>query len=580
MDKASQVLAQGPPVGVPRSYRAIADHSGVPHSTLYHRAHGRRSIEEKAESQRYLTPFEEKAVVDFILQMAELGTPVRIKYIPSIAFSSTRHRPLPDRPLKPPGKNWVKALEKRRPELVARRVKAMDWNRHDKNTYQKIEHWFEVIGRVLEDPAIVRENVYNMDETGVMLSLLGSVKVLVGKADMRAYRGARVKRTMVTAIECISADGMYLKPMVIWPATTHRSNWTTYNTPGWHYACSESGYTDSKISLEWLKRVFNPQTRERAYGKPRVLICDGFGTHETLEMLEHCFTYNILLCRLPSHTSHKLQLCDIAVFSPLKVAYRDNVERMERGGVNTIGKQHFTALYSPAREVSFTKRNVLAGWSKGGLFLFDPQRVLREMTKPLNATQSPTADAEESTSSIQYVTAPLCTAPLEPVTPVTPVTAEAFISLRDLIVHQDAHSLDDVDQQRLRRHMQKFTKGAQTLIVGGTLQQDRIRSLLKANDEAKPRRSTKSIVLGKAKVMSFEDLVEGRNKRAEKEANKVAKKQRARGRKPKDSALEVHVHGVTDEIACTREAQRPAGLPDVEGSLAPGFRRAPIARMY
>jgi hypothetical protein len=72
--------------------------------------------------------------------------------------------------------------------------------------------------------------------------------------------------------------------------------------------------------------------------------------------------------------------------------------------------------------------------------------------------------------------------------------------------------------------MQKFTKGAQTLIVGGTLQQDRIRSLLKANDEAKPQRSTKSIVLGKAKVMSFEDLVEARNKRAEREANKVAKK--------------------------------------------------------
>lgn len=107
----------------------------------------------------------ERAVVDFVLQMAELGTPMRIKYIPSIAFSSTRHSPLPDRPLKSPGKNWVKALERRRPELVARRVKAMDWNRHDKNTYEKIEHWFDVIGGVLEDSAIVRENVYNMDET-------------------------------------------------------------------------------------------------------------------------------------------------------------------------------------------------------------------------------------------------------------------------------------------------------------------------------------------------------------------------------------------------------------------------------
>lgn len=63
-----------------------------------------------------------------------------------------------------------------------------------------------------------------MDETGVMLSMLGSVKVLVGKNDVRKYRGARVKRTIVTAIECISADGRYLNPMVIWPASTHRSN--------------------------------------------------------------------------------------------------------------------------------------------------------------------------------------------------------------------------------------------------------------------------------------------------------------------------------------------------------------------
>ena len=85
------------------------------------------------------------------------------------------------------------------------------------------------------------ENVYNMDETGVMLSKLRSAKVLIGKDDTRDYRGAREKRTIVTAIECISGDGRYLTPMIIWPATTHRSNWTTFFTPGWQYACSESG---------------------------------------------------------------------------------------------------------------------------------------------------------------------------------------------------------------------------------------------------------------------------------------------------------------------------------------------------
>jgi hypothetical protein len=113
-----------------------------------------------------------------------------------------------------------------------------------------------VIRKILQDPAILAENVYNMDKTRVMLSMPSSVKVLVGKDNKRNYRGARVKQTSVTAIECISANSRYLDPMIIWPATTYRSNWTTFPTPRWQYAYSESGYTNSKISLEWLKRIF------------------------------------------------------------------------------------------------------------------------------------------------------------------------------------------------------------------------------------------------------------------------------------------------------------------------------------
>jgi hypothetical protein len=72
-----------------------------------------------------------------------------------------------------------------------------------------------VIKEVLQDPAILPENVYNMDKTGVMLSMPGSVKVLVSKHDRRDYRGARVKHTTVTAIECISGDSRYLNPIII-----------------------------------------------------------------------------------------------------------------------------------------------------------------------------------------------------------------------------------------------------------------------------------------------------------------------------------------------------------------------------
>jgi hypothetical protein len=128
--------------------------------------------------------------------------------------------------------NWTKAPEKCHPELIERKVKALDRGRHEKNIYGKTTHWFEVIKDVLQDLAVLAENMYNMDEPRVMLSIPGSLKVLISKHDRRDYRGARVKRITVTTIECISGNSRYLDPIIIWPANTHRRNWTTFPTPG------------------------------------------------------------------------------------------------------------------------------------------------------------------------------------------------------------------------------------------------------------------------------------------------------------------------------------------------------------
>jgi hypothetical protein len=48
-----------------------------------------------------------------------------------------------------------------------------------------------------------------------MLLILSLVKVLVGKNNIHSYRGARVKRKIVTAIKCISSDSRYLNPLII-----------------------------------------------------------------------------------------------------------------------------------------------------------------------------------------------------------------------------------------------------------------------------------------------------------------------------------------------------------------------------
>lgn len=106
--------------------------------------------------------------------------------------------------------------------------------------------------------------------------------------------------------------------------------------------------------------------------------------YKTLEILEFCFKNSILLYYFPSYTSHKLQPYNITVFAPLKVAYRDQVERLEQGGIGIIGKQHFTYLYSPARERAFTKRNILTGWKASGLYPFNPDKILVDIPKPVS----------------------------------------------------------------------------------------------------------------------------------------------------------------------------------------------------
>jgi hypothetical protein len=225
---------------------------------------------------------------------------------------------------------------------------------------------------------------------------------------------------------------------------------------------------------------------------------DGFGTHETLEILEFCFDNNIIPCRLPSHTSHKLQPCDVAVFGPLKAAYRDQVEHLERGGVGTLGKSHFTYLYSPARVRAFTRKNILAGWAKSGLFPFNPERVLKDIPIAVVTTQVPGIrevgiDPHLEANKVQT-----------PITPVTPGTSEAVLSLQS-VINQDARALDQSSRWRLQRHLQKLTNAVNTSFAERAIQKEQIRFLYKVNNEARVCQSTKSVVLGKAKIMGYED---------------------------------------------------------------------------
>lgn len=184
--------------------------------------------------------------------------------------------------------------------------------------------------------------------------------------------------------------------------------------------------------------------------------------------------------------------------------------------MDIVGKEHSTYLYSPARDRALTSRNIRARWSAAGLFPFDPERVLRDVPKPV-AEVDPEAEAM-SADLLSEV----------PRTPITPVTTEALTSLHDLIV-RDTHALDAMNKDRLQKRIQTLASAAKVSFAAQALHRNQV--LLEINREAKARQSTKSLVLGKAKVMNFEDLEEARAKRAEKGQASVSKPKRRNKRK-------------------------------------------------
>ncbi len=83
--------------------------------------------------------------------------------------------------IKSPRKNRPQAFCKRHLELKTTRMKVIDCDRYNRNIYNKAVDWFAVIGKELASSVVLSKNTYNIDETGVLLSVLNSLKVLVGR---------------------------------------------------------------------------------------------------------------------------------------------------------------------------------------------------------------------------------------------------------------------------------------------------------------------------------------------------------------------------------------------------------------
>lgn len=198
---------------------------------------------------------------------------------------------------------------------------------------------------------------------GSSIGTANGAHIVIDSSVTTAYEAQPGRQEWVTTIECISATGEKIPPMIIFKGTNLLTTWSPQPLPpGWMFSCNESGWTSNYHGMGWIEH-FDARTQGnlRSPDEYRLIICDGHDSHISAKMVNYCIQNHIDLLLLPPHSSHLMQPLDVAIFGPLKRAISLQISRLLRSGIARIQKAEWVERYMEARENAITHANILAG---------------------------------------------------------------------------------------------------------------------------------------------------------------------------------------------------------------------------
>lgn len=386
-----------------RSIRACAIAFRVPYKSLQRRSSGQLSRSAAHEHRQILSKPEERTLVRWITQLTSTGFPASPALVLKLAeeirrgrYQLTRTQHSYERAI---GKSWLSRFRCRYPEIQGIWTRKMEGARHKAMSLETVKTWFEAVTEIRFQHQHLPAHIYNMDESGFAVGESQTSRALVNIREKSSWKVVAGRQEWITALECVSAAGVAVPPLVVFKAKHTNTAWVPTTTPAdWRFSTSTSGWMSDSHAYEWLTTVFEPATRPSDQALRRLLIMDGHGSHITANVISFCMEHAIDLLILPPHTSHVLQPLDVSVFAPLKralAAETDAVSRLDSGRIQRI---EWTRMYIRARARALTSVNILSGWRATGLEPLSPIYVLEKLPSPKASDAVPPQTPGQSSS--------------------------------------------------------------------------------------------------------------------------------------------------------------------------------------
>jgi hypothetical protein len=148
---------------------AAAKALGMSRKTLERRMSGGKSRTQAREVQQMLTKSEEKVLGKWITHLTATGHPARHEFIRDMAEEIRRRRGIQEDIVGLPlGVTWVQRFIKRNPHLKTVISRSIEAARIKEVTSEVVSNFFDALKTCMDDYQITMENVYNMDETGII----------------------------------------------------------------------------------------------------------------------------------------------------------------------------------------------------------------------------------------------------------------------------------------------------------------------------------------------------------------------------------------------------------------------------
>jgi hypothetical protein len=207
------------------SLAEAAEKFHIPASTLGDRMHGTKSRSEAHANLQLLTPEREFVIVQYLQARGWRNEPVDLDELRSLA------QKLRADPTIPVGKNWYYAFLSRHPDLRRRWGKKGEAKRASGLNRANVKSFFAQLAEAREgvDP----DCIWNCDEKGIVEN--GGTcrrRVVVGSDQMDPKITGDESRKMVTVIECVSATGGVIAPLIIHEGAEKDAEWIRSNPCG------------------------------------------------------------------------------------------------------------------------------------------------------------------------------------------------------------------------------------------------------------------------------------------------------------------------------------------------------------